>query len=276
MGIRWAKRIPGVFPTEPNAEKRLIKEIKRAGEQGFSIVQLPVECVADAIDTKFPEIKKRLEDTGLFFEVFYSPLPKEVRVTERGFNVYVWMEYLTTAIGRLAELGCKTLLWDDGKSRLLPLEGEVAGLKEQFNQFVFMLCGVAEKWGITVCLEPLSPRRTNFLTTLQETVDCVALIGKQNLAVSIGLRTLYELSEGGETYDECLAYKEYIAHLHVENPTQARVLTSPRPSDGFDYRSFFALVKQMGYEGIVTLPEDADMDSLQFCMKQWDTANSSL
>lgn len=89
------------------------------------------------------------------------PLPADVRVTQKGFNIYVWMEHLKAAVHRMAELGCRKLVWSDGRARVLPVEGATAGFKEQVLQFLYMLCGVAANFDMTVLIEPLGPRRTN-------------------------------------------------------------------------------------------------------------------
>jgi hypothetical protein len=90
------------------------------------------------------------------------PLPAEVRVTQRGFNLYVWMEHMKKALQRLAGLGCRQLVWSNGRARILPDEGELPILKEQALQFLFLLCELAGNFDMTVLVEPLRPRRTNF------------------------------------------------------------------------------------------------------------------
>jgi hydroxypyruvate isomerase len=52
-------------------------------------------------------------------------------------------------------------------------------------QFLFMLAETAREQGMTVLVEPLGPRRTNFLTSLKETADFLSLIGADNLLISI-------------------------------------------------------------------------------------------
>ena len=193
MNVRWAKRL------------QRTEDIKREELEGFDGVQLPVEAVMNQEDSAFLEKKNTLLSQGFSFEVFESPLPAGIQVTERGFNTYFWTEYLHTAVRRIAELGCKVIVWSDGRARILPLEGEVSTLKEQFYQFVFLLCDISKQYDITVCLEPLSERRTNFLNSLQETVECFSVIGSPNLALTIGLRSLVELSVD---FKDLMAYKD--------------------------------------------------------------------
>ncbi|MCX7786839.1 MAG: sugar phosphate isomerase/epimerase [Spirochaetes bacterium] len=254
--VRWAKQI---LHTQFSPEK-----IEEALQDGFSLVQLSVATVLDGRKINWKKY-------GNVFEVFDSPLPKDVRVTERGFNVYTWTEYMNTALSRLAEIGCQTLVWADGKARLLPVEGETAVLKEQFYQFLFILGGIAERFGITLCLEPLSPKRTNFLNSFLEVMECIERVEKKNIALSVGLRTLHEIATTKEsTYEPLLEYKDRIAHVHVEHPNYAFQSMAPRPTDGVEYGKFFSALKKGGYQGVITLPPDANAESLSYCRKAWE------
>ncbi len=255
MSVRWTKQL------------REIGDVGQGDLEGFDGIQLPVAAVMNREESVFRGEKDTLLAQGISFEVFESPLPAGIQVTERGFNTYFWTEYLHTAVRRIAELGCKALVWSDGRSRVLPLEGEASTLKEQFHQLVFLLCDISQRYDITVCLEPLSARRTNFLNSLQETVDCFAMIGSPNLALTIGLRSLVELSVD---FTDLPIYKDSIAHIHVENPTQPHELTAPRAADGYDYAPFFKTLRDMQYAGVLSLPPDTDEAALRYCQKLWD------
>ena len=254
MSVRWAKQL------------REIVEVGQADFEGFDCIQLPVDAVMQQEESAFLRDKDTLLSQGVAFEVFEFPLPRGIQVTERGFNMYSWTEYLHTAVRRIAELGCKALVWSDGRSRVLPLEGEASTLKEQFYQLVFLLCEIAERYDITVCLEPLSDRRTNFLNSLQETIDCFSVIGSPNLSLTIGLRSLVELSVN---VADLRIYKDSIAHIHIENPDHSHEITSPRVTDDYDYAAFFKAVREIHYAGVLSLPYDADETALLYCKKLW-------
>lgn len=257
-GVGWAKQIPDT-QFSPEA-------IERALHEGFSQVQLPVESALGGNAMHW-------EKYGKVYEVFDSPLPKGVRVTEQGFNVYTWTEYVNTALARIASMGCKILVWADGKARLLPVEGETAVLKEQFYQFLFILGGIAERFGITVCLEPLSTKRTNFLNSFPEVMECIGHVGARNIALSVGIRTLHEIAPSKNSiYEPLLEYKDRISHVHVEHPGDALQWVSPRSKDGIPYGEFFSVLKMAGYRGIITLPLDADGESLVYCQGLWGKA----
>lgn len=255
MSIRWAKRILAADAAE------------LAKEQGFSLVQMPLYQLADMSNDQFADLRNTVCALGLSCESFESPLPPGMKVTERGFNIYSWIEFMKKALDRASDMGCRTLVWGDAKARILPIEGETSILKEHFNQFLFMLCDIAGQHGITVCLEPFGPRRTNFLNSLKEVSETIDSIGRSNLAIAVSLT---DILETGASLDELKSFQERIAHIHLENPEGQKVLLPPTPSDSYDYSVFFAALKDIGYRNIIALPPASDEHTLSFCRRWWE------
>jgi hypothetical protein len=156
MGVQWGRMVTD------------LSQADRAAADGFDFAQAAPDLVPGLDGSEVTRQKERLRGGGLPFAVCVVPLPADVRVTQRGFNLYVWTEHVKHALRRMADLGCQKIVWSDGRARVLPVEGEVAGLKEQVLQFLFMLCEAAGSLGISVLVEPLGPRRTNFLNSMKE------------------------------------------------------------------------------------------------------------
>jgi len=251
LGVKWGKTVSD------------LEAVKSAAQEGFDSAELTVGLIAALDEVQFQHQRENLLQSGLTFEVFAAPLPAGVRVTEQGFNIYVWSEYLKRALDRVSTLGCRKVVWSDGKSRILPLEGEVEAAKRQALQFLFMLSEIAETNAIEVLIEPLDPRRTNFLTSMDEVKEFLDLVGRQNLSSLISLRDLEAIG-----FDEIAfgRHAQMISHVHMENPSApAGGRLEPRADDGYDYRSFLAQLSKIVYSETITLPAGADADSLRFC-----------
>lgn len=255
MNISWGKMIED------------LSEVAAASASGFSHVQMPVSLLANLSEDNFARQKDVFHEYNIIPEVCSSPLPDDVQVTAMGFNIYVWTEYLKKALKRLAGLGCKKLIWNNGRARVLPWEGDIVGAKEQVLQFLYLLCDVADEYEITVLVEPLGPLRTNFLNTLNEVQDFLSRVGKQNLSSMISLR---ELAEIGLRVEDLPSFSHLIKHVQLENPHQQRGgRVSPTAQDGVDYQPFLSQLKQIGYDGMICLPQDADTAVLEYCRKIW-------
>jgi sugar phosphate isomerase/epimerase len=254
MAVKWGKSAADLSQAE------------QAVREGFDFLQ-----VAGDLAGSWSEEELRRQGArpagGIPLTVCAVPLPAEVRVTQRGFNLYVWMEHMKKALQRLAGLGCRQLVWSNGRARILPDEGELPILKEQVLQFLFLLCELAGNFDMTVLVEPLGPRRTNFLNSLKEIEDFLPRVGKENLRCAISLR---ELGPMGASLSDLAVYRELIAHVQLEDPRPAsEARLCPRPNDGYDYRPFLQALKAVGYYGGICLPAEADAAGLAYCRSLW-------
>jgi sugar phosphate isomerase/epimerase len=252
MSVRWARMVNN------------LSGILQAGSDGFDRIQPSVEMLITLSKEDWAQM-------GIVPEVCSSPLPPDAYVTQRGFNIYVWTEYLKKAVSRAAELGCKKIAWSEGRSRVLPLEGDISAVKEQVMQFLYMLCEISGNFGISVLIEPLGPRRTNFLNSLAEISEFLPLVDKDNLSSMISLR---ELQEIGLSPSDIGRYSLLISHVQLENPlSEGLQRTTPLKKDGYDYTPFLAALKTTGYDEVITLPENATVESLEYCRSLWKSLN---
>lgn len=251
MNIRWSKTI--------NDSAGVVK----AASEGFSCVELTVDQIMNINEEQFSLEKNLFLQYNLVPEVCASILPTDVLVTEKGFNLYAWTEYLKKAIHRLSELGCRKMVWNNGRARVLPLEGDISEMKAQLRQFLHMLCEISGNHDITILIEPLGARRTNFLNSMEEVNKFIPLIPDDNLSSLISLR---ELAEIGLMPENLTDYSHLIKHVYLENPAYPfgkRI--PPRPDDAYDYGSFLSALSKIHFEGVINLPEDADSETLQYC-----------
>jgi sugar phosphate isomerase/epimerase len=255
MGVQWGRTVSDLTQAD------------RAAADGFDFIQAAPDLVPGLDDDQVLQRKDLLRAGGLPFAVCGVPLPAGVRVTQPGFNLYHWTEHAKRALRRMADLNCRKLVWSDGRARVLPVEGEVAGLKEQALQFLFMLCEAAGSFGITVLVEPLGPRRANFLNSMKEVGELLSRLGKDNLSCAISLR---EIESIGLSLPRMHDHRALISHVQMENPRSADgERRCPRPDDGYDYQPFLKELKSIGYSGLISLPEDADPAGLEFCRRLW-------
>jgi sugar phosphate isomerase/epimerase len=255
MGVEWGKMVKD------------LSQVERAASDDFDFVQPTQDLAANLSREQLIQQKARIHEGGIPFKVCAVPLPSDVWVTQKGFNIYVWMEHLKSAVHRMAELGCRKLVWSDGKARILPVEGPTAGPKEQVHQFLYMLCRVAADFGMTVLIEPLGPRRTNFLNTMKEMAGFLSRIKVENISALVSLR---ELEHIGLPVSNLADYRQLIDHVQMDNPCfydGERVC--PRPKDGYEYSPFLQALKEIGYSADISLPCDADAGGLEYCREIW-------
>jgi hypothetical protein len=118
MGVQWGRMVTD------------LSQVKRAASDGFDFVQPVKDLVVNLSEEQVLQQKARIQNGGVPFKVCAVPLPADVHVTQKGFNIYVWMEHLKNAASRMAELGCRKLVWSDGRARVLPVEGAGSTIPE--------------------------------------------------------------------------------------------------------------------------------------------------
>ncbi|MDH7484261.1 MAG: TIM barrel protein [Spirochaetales bacterium] len=229
-----------------------VESIAHARAWGFEDIEPEIASLMQFDTETLDRFREVVRHHGFSCRIFEAPLPKEVQVTERGFNIFSWTEYLKKALERAATMGCTMIAWADGPSRMLPVEGDTSVQKEHFSQFLFMLCDVASRFGMTVCIEPASPRVSNFLTTPAEVAEIITSVGQQNLAML--LSSAY-VAQTALNMDELVPHAALLRHVHLEHPHTRRMPIPPTLEDGFDYRTFLkALEVQCSYTGPLALP----------------------
>jgi len=237
--------------------------IPAARDAGFDRVQLRVDQIMQLGQDDFESLKSSMATLGIQATVCSGILPPDVVVSEAGFNLYIWAQYLQEAVNKLSQIGCSRLAWSNGRARILPWEENVDTMKVQVMQFLYTVCDICEHYGMKVLIEPLSPKRTNFLNTMEQTDEFIGTVGKENLSSMVSLRDLTSI---GLTNQSLIRWEHRLEHIHLENPEQSEtVRKSPRRDDGYDYLPFLDALRKIGYDGTVSLPSDATADTLQYC-----------
>ena len=244
-----------------------ISEYEEVVDAGFDFAQPIGDLIARLDGGSFERMKSGVRSTGVPFTVCSISLPDEVQVTQRGFNLYVWTEYLKEAASRAAALGCEKLVWADGHARVLPEEGSTSSAREQVLQFLNILGSVAAAFDMSVLVEPLGPRRTNFLNTLDEISVFLEQVRRANLGCLVSLRELPFVFPRSSGIDR---FGEIIGHVQMDNPgVYENRPISPRQDDGQEYDPFLQYFKAIPYHGTISLPEDANADDLSYCRSLW-------
>jgi len=225
---------------------------------GYDCAELSASAVMNIGNAEFKSAKRRLTDSGLCFDTFYEPLPPDIWICTEGFNTFTWREYLKDVCYRTSELGGSRFVFSNGGGRSIPYDGDLPRARELVMTFIRMLCDVAYEYGITVILEPLDKSLSNMYNTLDECANLIRILGKSNLTSMCGSQ--YFSSSGPE---DILKNQGIISHIHLDSPIlpQPHSLTRvPQKYDGYDYKPFFKMLRQIKYDGLVSVTAGTNSD----------------
>ena len=121
--------------------------------------------------------------------------------------------------------------------------------KAQFAAFAAAAAGYAHKAGIRLAIEPLGWKEGNFIHTVSEALEIRRMAGEPEGLYVLG--DLYHMHMNDEDFSGILAAGPVLAHCHIASPVKRQYCAAGQADDF--YAGFFAALKDIGYEGGVSL-----------------------
>jgi sugar phosphate isomerase/epimerase len=158
-------------------------------------------------------------------------------------------DYLAELARCAADLGGDLLVLGSPLQRNIP-EGYTRQQAMEFAADSLRYCLPAlDATGVKVCLEPLTPKETNFLNTAMEAVELIRKLAHPKVKLHLDVKAM---SAEAEPASEVIrANTAHTYHFHANDPTDP-----PRFAPGFgtyDLRPEFAALKETGYSGWVSV-----------------------
>jgi len=150
--------------------------------------------------------------------------------------------YFVELVGLCADLGGKVMVIGSPKQRNL-LPGVKRGEAMGYAAEVFTPClELAVKRAVTLAIEPLSTRETDFLMCASEAVDLIERIDHPNFRLQLDVKAMsYEYKPIPQIIRESA---KHLAHFHVNDPN----LLGPGMGE-IGYEPIIAALRAAGYDG---------------------------
>jgi sugar phosphate isomerase/epimerase len=180
-------------------------------------------------------------------------------------------EYITRVIERAGKVGTRTLVFGSGAARTIPPGTDRATGRRHVVEFLGIALPVAQKAGVTIVAEPLYTVECNIMNSVAECMEVVREVNHPNFQCLVDS---FHLWWEKEPLDNLAAAMPWIRHVHVSD---LRDRMPPGMTDeNNDYRAFFRVLRQGGYDGMVTVEAntfDVAKDGkrvLAFLKDHWD------
>ena len=157
------------------------------------------------------------------------------------------IDVMERLVGLCADLGGSVLVHGSPKQRSVPEGEDAAPWLERTLGTLRAAARAAETAGVTYCIEPLSSKETNFVTTIAEAVQIVDEINSPAFCTMIDNKaaTPMENMPVADLIDKWLPTGK-IAHIHF-NDTNLRA-----PGQGDDrFQPILAALKRQNYAGVI-------------------------
>ncbi|MBL6946699.1 MAG: sugar phosphate isomerase/epimerase [Rhodospirillales bacterium] len=157
------------------------------------------------------------------------------------------VDVMERLVGLCADLGGSVLVHGSPKQRSVPEGEDPAPWLERTLDTLRAAARAAENAGVTYCIEPLSSKETNFVTTIAEAVQIVDEVGSPAFRTMIDNKAATPMEDMpvADLIDKWLPTGK-VAHIHL-NDSKLRA-----PGQGEDkFQPILAALKRQGYMGVV-------------------------
>ncbi len=224
------------------------ENLKYVVDAGFDYVECRFGFLAEATDEEFESAKKSLDDNGIKCESANCFIPGRFPIADKSCDREALSEFVDKGMKRGVEIGLKTVVLGSGGARRVP---DGVTYREGFCNISSILAEVispvAEKYGVTVVIEPLRRKECNIINTVKEGVMLASSAGKDNIW---GLADIYHMVESGDTYDDIRDLKDNLKHAHISYPPNdgSHDRFYPKDINEFDYKGFIEALEFAGCE----------------------------
>lgn len=195
----------------------------------------------------FDEMCAQVDASKIKMEAFNVMLPAQLKVTGPGVALEDVRAYLNLVLPRAARLGGKIIVFGSSGARNVPEDFDPVRAFEQLVVFLRMAGPLAANVGITIAVEPLRPQESNIINTVRDGLKLALAVGHDNVKC---LADFYHMGQQGEGMEGILQAGDMLAHCHIARP-EGRL--HPLPNDGQDYGPFFGALREIGYQGRLSI-----------------------
>lgn len=244
-----------------------IENAEVAKEAGFDFIEPTVRSLR-AEDPDFDAIRAPYDAAPLPTPVFNVFVPGDIRLTGPDVDWQRVADYLETAIGRVAAVGGKNIVFGSGGARRVPDGFPQEEANSQLVKFLQRAGDVAARNDVTIVIEPLNVRESNIVNSVPEGMELARRADHPRVRL---LADLYHMMMDDEPLANVSTCAEWIEHVHVADSDRGAPGTGSYP-----YEEFFRRLHASGYDGRISVECRWDdfaaqaADSVAYLHKMWD------
>ena len=193
-------------------------------------------------ESKFDQNLQELQMLKFPIWSYVILLPGELKTLGPDANHEAILERTELALKRAKECGSHYIVFGSGGSRIIPDGFDRNKAKEQHIELTRKMAPLAEKYGITIAVEPLNRGETNFINSLAEGVEIIDAVKSPRVRL---LCDIYHMLKEDEPASEIVKYGKHIVHCHIAEKAER----TPPGVKGDDFRPYLSSLKKIGYTG---------------------------
>ena len=227
-----------------------------AAELGFDYVECGLSALAALTEEEYQSLLSQKPSFAVPITHCNGFLPGTVKTTGPDVSQAQQREYLQTAFSRASALGVGTVVYGSGASRGVPEGWSHVEAWKQIIDFLKLAAEYAEKYGITIAIEPLRRKECNIVNLVSEATLLAAAVHHPRVGA---LGDTFHMRSSYEPYQALTYAGEALRHVHISHtlPDMSRRIF-PAEGDGEDYQAIFAALLEGGYDARVSVEGGCD------------------
>jgi sugar phosphate isomerase/epimerase len=223
--------------------------IEAAVTAGFDYIELPLAQITDLGQDEFARLRGKLSALGIPCPRNNNFFPANMRLPGAQVDKAGIEDYVERALSRSQELGAAKVVFGSGPARTIPPEFPLNEGREQLIQLLRYISSAAEKFGISIAIEPLNRGESNIINSFEEGCALASAVARSNIKVLVDYYHLAKENDGLEhIYGKG---KSFLTHAHFAGDGKDRKYPAAEKKD--EYRRFLGALKSAGYDDTLSL-----------------------
>ena len=220
-------------------------------QAGFAYVEpRVVDLVPDDAEAVYAPIRRRIQDAGLPAEAFNVFVPPHHPVVGPGRDLPALRAYLDTAMGRMAELGARLVVFGSGPARATPPGYDRHRVPGQILDFLALAAEAAAPYDLDIVIEPLWREKCDTINTVLE----AAVVARQtDIPRVAALADWWHMRHEREPLTNLAEARDRLRHVHV--PVPPLPSSTPQSTDA-GLPDFLRALTAMDYSGRVSIEDN--------------------
>lgn len=222
-------------------------QIAAAAAAGYDYLEMNLNDMLEMDEEKYRAMAADMKKHNIYAEVVYGMLPDGVQLVGEGVRSQQIHDALDISFDLAQALGAEIIIFDCEKARMLPRNFDPAMAWRQLGNFIRLLQSYAAKFDMKVVLLPLRRSAAELLNYLSEATLISAMLRLDRIGVAA---SSFNMAMEAESLPRLKRTGSLLWHMRMSNVLGNR---PPKAGDGEDYASTFAALREMDYNGRITM-----------------------
>lgn len=223
--------------------RRYMDTLRRAG---YDYMELPLAQIMALTETEFRKLLDEIHMSGIPCECCNNFFPASVRLTGEEADSLKISEYVKQAMDRAERMGAKIIVFGSSGAKNVPDGFACSRAFCQVADTLRLIDTLALPAGIRIAMEPLNRKESNMICSLEEGK---LLLREADSASARLLVDYYHFFMEKESFKTLEKLASDIIHVHFADPAGRSFPAAPCEA----YERFFAVLKNSGYDGRVSI-----------------------